>query len=177
MCVARYPGRLSANAVHYRGLSAQQKNQKTQITNATMMKWIFTRSFTRFDMLYLGFALMIGIAGYVGWAIAVVILGTIMNGMGEILTGNNPNARVTIKRVEMPSSMALNQKFQPHERVFVEQAWEDEAGNYHDSFAEVVGFKFDGGKKMVRLKFEDKKINDFYGDKNLWWDEDQVSKA
>lgn len=46
------------------------------------------------------------------------------------------------------------------DRVFIEQAWEDEAGNYHDAFAEVIGKEDDG---ELRLKFDDKRVDDFYG--------------
>lgn len=46
------------------------------------------------------------------------------------------------------------------DRVFIEQAWEDGAGHFHDAYAEVIGIADDG---ELRLRFEDKAVDDFYG--------------
>lgn len=46
------------------------------------------------------------------------------------------------------------------DRVFIEQAWEDEAGYFHDAYAEVIGVAADG---ELRLLFDDKAVDDFYG--------------
>ena len=44
------------------------------------------------------------------------------------------------------------------DRVLVEQAWEDEAGHYHDDYATVVNLD---DQQNVVLKFEDEKIQEF----------------
>lgn len=46
------------------------------------------------------------------------------------------------------------------DRVFIEQAWEDEVGGFHDAYAEVIGIADDG---ELRLRFEDKAVDDWYG--------------
>jgi hypothetical protein len=45
--------------------------------------------------------------------------------------------------------------------VLIEQAWEDEAGNYHDEWAKVLDIKETG---EVKLEFNTKQVNDFLAD-------------
>ena len=49
-------------------------------------------------------------------------------------------------------------KIQAGDRVLVEQAWEDEAGNYHDEYATVTHVRDDGS---IDLKFDERRINEF----------------
>lgn len=43
------------------------------------------------------------------------------------------------------------------DRVYIQQAWEDEQGNYHDEFADVVSIM--GG--FAKLKFDKPEIDEF----------------
>lgn len=54
----------------------------------------------------------------------------------------------------------MKPKAEVGDRVFIEQAWEDESGYFHDAYAEVIGVAADG---ELRLRFEDKAVDDWYG--------------
>jgi hypothetical protein len=56
------------------------------------------------------------------------------------------------------------------DRVFIEQAWEDEAGHFHDDFAEIE--RISGGR--FYLKFERPEIDEFL--KGCDWEEWQLEK-
>lgn len=45
------------------------------------------------------------------------------------------------------------------DHIEVEQAWEDEAGNYHDECAEVL--EIDEKTGLMKLKFDEEKVNVF----------------
>ena len=46
-------------------------------------------------------------------------------------------------------------------QILIEQAWEDETGNYHDEYARIEIIRPDGSMKV---KFKDEKINEFLKD-------------
>ncbi len=52
----------------------------------------------------------------------------------------------------------MKNKIKVGDTIEIEQAWEDEAGNYHDEFAEVLAIDADGDMK---LKFDRKDITKF----------------
>lgn len=46
-------------------------------------------------------------------------------------------------------------------QILIEQAWEDEAGNYHDEYAIIEIIRPDGS---MEVKFKDERINQFLKD-------------
>lgn len=44
------------------------------------------------------------------------------------------------------------------ERVLVEQAWEDETGQYHDEYAVITNI---GDDDLLTLNFDEPKVNEF----------------
>lgn len=51
-----------------------------------------------------------------------------------------------------------NKKLRVGDRVFVEQAWEDESGNYHDEYANIKAIDKNGN---LSLEFNRQDITDF----------------
>lgn len=55
----------------------------------------------------------------------------------------------------------LDKKIKIGDEIYVEQAWEDESGAYHDEYAIVQEID---DKGFMKLKFDKDEVNDFLAD-------------